>query len=208
MILTNFEQYITKVKGAIHVGANIGEERHWYNNQGFKNVIWFEPNKDLYPTLLENIKQYSEQMAFNIGIHDWMKKGNLHISNNAGQSSSLLELGVHVQYHPEVYYIGEQQVDLARLDDFITATGIDIKDFNFLNVDVQGTELNVLKSMGNLLGTMDYLYLEVNDEELYKGCALLPAIDSYVEQFSFIRLKTKITKAHWGDAFYIKEATL
>jgi FkbM family methyltransferase len=208
IIADKIEPYLKNLKGAIHVGANIGEERDWYQRLGFTRVIWFEPNKELFPKLLENLKEFPTQMAFNIGIHDFLREGILHISNNAGQSSSLLELGLHSKYHPDVVYVKDQNVILTRLDYFLEDKELQINDFNFLNVDVQGTELNVLRSLGDQLRRLDYVYLEVNDEEIYKGCALLPQIDEYLSMFSFLRLKTKINKGHWGDAFYIKEKSV
>jgi hypothetical protein len=90
------------------------------------------------------------------------------------------------------------------MDNFIFLTGRDIKDFNFLNVDVQGVELNVIKSFSSMLGSLDYLYVEVNEEELYKGCALITEIDYYVAQYGFERKATHMTSNKWGDAFYIK----
>ena len=200
--------FLKNLKGAIHVGANIGEERYWYNEQKFKKVLWFEPNIDLFPKLVENLKEFPKQIAFNIGIHNFLKEGVLHISNNAGQSSSLLDLGLHSKYHPDVKYIKNQEVVLTRLDYFLEDSGEKIKNYNFLNIDVQGSELSVLKSLGDQLEKMDYIYLEVNDQEIYKKCALLPEIDSYLSMVKFIRIKTHMTKGHWGDAFYIKEGSL
>ncbi len=205
MLRGKIEPFIKDLRGALHVGANVGEEADWYQSVGFQHVLWFEPNRELFPILSVNIKKYPHQHAVAIGIHDTLKEGVLHISNNAGQSSSLLELGLHTKYHPDVKYIEDRVVKLDRLDHFLEDAGMTIKDFSFVNIDVQGTELNVLKSLGDLLGRLEYVYLEVNDNEVYKGCALLPEIDSYLESFNFIRIKTKMTNAHWGDAFYIKE---
>lgn len=200
--------FLKNLKGAIHVGANVGEERYWYNEQKFSKVLWFEPNKDLFPKLVEHLGEFPNQIAFNIGIHDYLEEAVLHISNNAGQSSSLLDLGLHSKYHPEVIYIKDQEVVLTRLDYFLEDSGEKIEDYNFLNIDVQGTELNVLKSLGDQLGKLDYIYLEVNDLEVYKECACICDIDEYLYIFGFIRIKTHMTKAHWGDAFYIKERSL
>jgi len=209
MILTKkFEHFLKDLRGAIHVGANVGEERFWYKDQGFNKVLWFEPNKDLFPTLVNNLRELPNQICFNIGIHDILKEAKLHISNNDGQSSSILELGLHAKYHPKVHYIGDQIIVLTRLDYFLEDIGEKIEDYNFLNIDVQGAELNVLKSLGDQIDKLDYIYLEVNDQELYKGCALIPEIDSYLSMAGFLRLKTEMTQWHWGDAFYIKEGSL
>jgi len=208
MLAKQIQPFLKNLKGAIHVGANIGEERFWYKTCGFTKVLWFEPNKDIFPILKKNIKDFPNQVAFNIGIHDHLRKAMLHIANNRGQSSSLLDLGLHAQYHPDVKYIGDQEIKLTRLDYFLEDFDYVVADYNFLNVDVQGTELNVLLSMGDLLSNLDYIYLEVNTQEVYKDCALLSEIDDYLSMFSFIRIKIKMTKAYWGDAFYIKERSL
>ncbi len=36
--------------------------------------------------------------------------------------------------------------------------------FNFLNLDIQGAELKALKSMGDYLNNVDYIYTEVNSD--------------------------------------------
>ena len=204
MLFRSFESYITRRRGVIHVGANVGEERDWYKEQGFSQVLWFEPNNNIFSFLVENIEGYKNQFAFNLGIHDTIKEANLHISNNAGQSSSILELGTHLKHHPDVQYIADQKIKLMRMDNFLFLTGRNMKDFNFLNVDVQGVELNVIKSFGGLLSVLDYIYAEVNEEQLYKGCALVSEIDEYVHKFGFKRVATCMTKNKWGDAFYMK----
>ena len=209
MLITDLHKYLDKpCRGAIHVGANIGEERDWYVQNGFTKVVWFEPNPELVRTLDENICNYDNQISFNFGIHDTLKKAVLHIANNGGQSSSLLPLGTHKIYHPEVRYVKDCEIKLIRLDEFFKLTDRDIDDFNFLNVDVEGTELNVLKSLGDLIRKLDYIYSEVCDEYVRKECALISEIDTYLNNFNFKRVVTKITKAHWGDALYRKEGEL
>jgi FkbM family methyltransferase len=204
MLFSTFERFVTIRKGAIHVGAHEGQEREFYKRMGFEKVIWFEPNKDLMSRLIENISEFKYHKYYNVGIHDILKSAKLHISNNDGQSSSILELGKHAKYHPDVVYVEDQDIQLERMDEFLEKNKIDINEYNFLNVDVQGVELNVIKSFGKQIRKMDYIYLEVNDEELYKGCALLPEIDDYLRKYGFIRLGIKMTKCHWGDAFYKK----
>lgn len=205
MMLKGFEKHLHALKGAIHVGANIGEERDWYVNQNFSKVLWFEPNRELFWKLEENIKHLPNHFAYNFGIHDYLKTAALHISNNAGQSSSILELGTHAFNHPEVHFTHDAEIQLRRLDWVVNALGVSIDDFNFLNIDVQGVELNVIKSAGKLIEKFDYIYTEVNEEEVYKGCSLIGEIDAYLAPLGFVRAETIITRAKWGDALYIKK---
>jgi FkbM family methyltransferase len=49
----------------------------------------------------------------------------------------------------------------------------EIETFNFLNIDIQGNELAALKGATKLLtGPIRYVYLEINEAELYVGCPL------------------------------------
>lgn len=203
MLITSLDKYLTNKKGVIHVGGHDGEERDWYISNGFEPVIWFEPNFELFDRLTKNIENYN-MLAFNFGIHDTLKQAPLFISSNDGQSSSILELGTHAKYYPDVKYTKSEIIELKRLDTFFEEEKgfLNIKEFNFLNIDVQGVELNVIKSLGQLIKNIDYIYVEVNEEELYKGCSLLPDIDEYLSKYGFVRMLTKMMKSHWGDAFY------
>ena len=203
MLFRTFEKYLKECRGAIHIGANVGEERNCYQEKGFKKVLWFEPNIELFPKLRNNIQGYVGQEAINIGIHDNLKLAKLHIASNAGQSSSLLPLGTHQNYYPNIKYVRDQIIPLTRMDEYIRDYKVDLALYNFLNVDVQGTELNVLKSFSLLLFKFDYLYLEVNLEELYEGCATLCEVDCYVSAFKFERVAIHMTSKKWGDAFYV-----
>lgn len=204
MLFTEFEKHITNRRGAIHIGANVGEECGWYKDHGFNKVLWFEPNPSLFPILEQNIKGFENNIAFNIGVHDTLKEATLHIANNSGQSSSILPLGTHARRHPKVHYIYDQKIRLVRMDDFLDCSGRDIADYNFLNIDVQGVELNVIKSFGELIKQIDYIYVEVNREELYVGCSMIQDIDAYLTEHNFERMATHWTKNNWGDAFYMK----
>jgi len=208
MLFDSFEKHIKFVKGAIHVGGHEGQERDWYRKHSFSPVIWFEPNKKLFQKLEKNIEGYENHVAFNLGVHDILDEAVLHIASNGGQSSSILELGLHSIYHPKVKYIKDEVILLTRIDEFFKEGDLDINDYNLLNVDVQGVELNVIKSFGDLIGELDYVYAEVNEAELYKGCALVSVIDDYLEAYGFCRKATHMTKYQWGDAFYIKKELL
>lgn len=204
MLITDLEKHINVRKSAVHVGGHTGEEADWYAKLGFTSVIWFEPNQGLYNQLCQNLIKYENQVAYPFGIHDTLKEAALHESNNLGLSSSILDLGTHKQHHPDVRYLRDLKIKLFRLDDFFKRFGV-CDDFNFLNIDVQGVELNVIKSLGERVNQFDYIYTEVNEEHLYKDCCLVGEIDAYLSEFGFVRELTKMTKAHWGDALYVKK---
>jgi len=47
------------------------------------------------------------------------------------------------------------------------------------------------------------IYLEVNENELYKKCGLISEIDLFLSNYNFKRVLTHMTRHGWGDALYI-----
>ena len=51
---------------------------------------------------------------------------------------------------------------------------------------------------------MDYVYAEVNFEELYEGTRLVGDIDALLAEFGFSRVATHDTGYGFGEAIYAK----
>lgn len=196
------KKYNFKPSGIMHVGANVGEESEAYQKAGIKRVVWIEANPYIFAILKNNLKDLPENEAFNICAGDENKDVVLHEANNAGQSSSILNLGTHRRNHPNVKFVRDIPVKMFRLEDFLR--DIDMSGINYLSMDIQGAELLALKGMGKLLEQFNWVYLEVNKEYVYEGNGLVGEIDQYLKGFGFKPLEEKWTKANWGDKFYSK----
>jgi FkbM family methyltransferase len=128
-----------------------------------------------------------------------------NITNN-GQSSSILDLGTHLQHHSWVNVVQKVLHKTTRLDTLIDKHNIPIDNINFINLDIQGVELRALKSMEKYLHHIKYIYTEVNTEYVYKNCNLIGEIDEYLKEFGFTRVIVRMWEnCGWGDAFYIKQ---
>ena len=198
------QKYNLKINGILHIGAHLCEELSWYNNFGIGNdkIIWVEANPKLAK---ENMDRDNSIIIKNFICTDTDDGSSiLNISNN-DQSSSILEFGTHSKNHPQVVYVDTIEVTNRRIDTMYKIDNIPNNFANFLNIDIQGAELLALKSTGNILNNFDYIYLEVNNDYVYKKCALINEIDDYLKTFKFKRIDVSWTEANWGDAFYIKE---
>ena len=92
------------------------------------------------------------------------------------------------------------------MDSVIEKNNIDMNNINFINLDIQGVELRALKSMEKYLHYVDYIYTEVNTEEVYKNCDKIEDLTEYLLNFGFKLADARIYKQFgWGDGFYIKE---
>lgn len=198
---TLFPKYGISPKGILHLGANVGEEAPVYWELGVRKQIWIEGNTDVFLKLKQNIAYNPDAVALNYVVGDENKDVVFHISNNASQSSSVLELGTHKQAHPEVHYVAHINARMQRVDEL----GLDLTGYDFLNVDLQGYDLKAIKGMGDLIRQFNWIYMEVNKEPLYEGCDLIDSVDLFMIANGFRRVETLWAgNTGWGDALYIR----
>ena len=201
-------KYKIKPKGIVHCGANNGNESTFYRNAGIDNVVWIEALPKVFEELKNNVDQYPENICLNacIGEKDF-KTVTFNVSSNNGESSSVFEFDLHSQYHPDVTMVDKIKLTTVRMDTLFYLKNIDATKYDFLNLDLQGSELIALKSMGDLLRNFKYVYCEVNLQSLYKDIPLVNEIDEYLAEFGFVGVDERYTGAGWGDKFYMKKET-
>ena len=61
-----------------------------------------------------------------------------------------------------------------------------------------------MKGLKKQLKFVDFIYTEVSVCELYIGVNKLNEIDSFLSNYGFKRVATKLTNYGWGDVFYTK----
>ena len=177
------EKYNIKPTGVLHIGANSGAECKEYYNNGVEQTIWVEPIKEVF----------EKEVEFNI-------------SDNNGESSSMYEFGEHKEMHSNVHFTKKITLKTIRIDSLLK----DLTNYEFINLDVQGAELNCLKSMGTLLNQINYVYCEVNKTEVYKEIPLFFFFCDFLNYKGFDLKETgqwiKNTKGQdaWTDAFFIR----
>ena len=188
-----------KVTGAIHIGAHTCEELPFYYNLGLNdsNIVWFEANPKLVEEnkkRLPNIQIHQAMLAENDG-----EERRFMITNN-GQSSSFLEFGTHRYLYREVHEVDRIPLKTSTLDSYKLS-----EKYNFINIDVQGAELHVLKGALETLKHVDFLYVEVNIHEVYIGCGKMHEVDALLEPLGFIKAESDVSNSSgWGDVLYIK----
>jgi FkbM family methyltransferase len=126
------------------------------------------------------------------------------VTNGAGASSSLLQPKKHLTEHPEVTFPSKESISVKRFDNFARENNIGLDEYNFLNIDVQGYELEVLKGIGEHLNKIDIIIAEVNRDEVYEGCPMIDDIDLYLNKYNLERKAVHWQSESWGDAIYAK----
>ncbi|MHC4634333.1 MAG: FkbM family methyltransferase [Planctomycetota bacterium] len=192
------EKYSLKIRGVIHIGADTGGEIPVYKKIGIPDMLFFEPLPDSYKKLQEKVGAMAISCA--LGSKNGMMK--MYVASN-GQSSSLLEPALHKTQYPKITFDETIEVKVCTLDNVLTYR--DCEKYNFINIDVQGYELEVFKGAVKTLEKIDCIISEVNRKELYKDCVQVGELDKFLAAFNFIRAETIWRGKTWGDAFYIKD---
>lgn len=192
------------ITGIVHIGGYTGDEVYQYREIGLTNTIFFEPQKNFYEIIQQKI--IDKETVYNVALGSQTDKCVMFLSQTdggikmgSGASSSLLKPKVHLTEHPNVKFEGQIDVDVHTLDSYNISS-----DYNFLNIDVQGYELEVLKGATNTLKQIDGMILEVNRSEMYENCPLVNDIDDFLSNYNFKRVYEVWQSRGWGDAIYVK----
>ena len=201
-VLKELERYGIRMNGVLHIGSHECEELPFYEKMGLTKdrMLWIDGNQEKV--------QWAQQNGIPNVYHALIteeddKELNFHITNN-GQSSSILELGTHQHHHPHVHYIETRKERGITIDTFYKRNNLDMRQYDFWNFDIQGAELMALKGATEALEYPKAIYVEVNTEEVYKGCALMEELDRYLAVYGMKRILTHLTEYNWGDALYLK----
>jgi FkbM family methyltransferase len=174
-----------------------------YLSQGVSKIVWIEGNPDLVDRNLNRVDGDSQKLFLGLVYSEDDKEVDFNITNNL-QSSSILKFGKHKEYHPHVNFTGTKKMFTTRLDSLLSKNQIDPSEFDFVNLDIQGVELQALKGFGKYLDSVKYIYTEVNSGEVYENNDSIGDLDFFLENFGFRRVETEMTPFEWGDAFYIR----
>jgi len=192
------------LSGCIHIGAHWGQEYSLYKDLGIDNLLFYEPLKNNFNTLKDRVG--NEVDLRNVALGNTCGMIDMFVEEiNNSCSSSVLEPEYHLKQYPHIVFPTKEQVRITKLDEEI----FNRKDFNFINIDVQGYELEVFKGAVKTLESIDVIISEINKEEMYKNCARVNDLDEYLKGFDFFRVATHWQDGEtWGDGLYVKNKDL
>jgi hypothetical protein len=123
---------------------------------------------------------------------------------NKGMSSSCLRQKLHTKMSPDVVFDRELVVPQRTLDSVLHEVILPGASFDFLCMDVQGYELEVLRGAERTLTGVRAIVTEINLAELYEGCVQVGELDRHLGERGFDRVETHMAHRWWGDACYLR----
>ena len=207
-MLLQFNNLVSKYNiqsdGVIVVGAHWAEEHADYVAAGIKRFVYIEPCAAAFNVLINKFAAHHHVQLFNVACGDVECEQVMYTgSQNEGQSNSLLKMGKHTQIHPGITLPNTEIVTVKRLDNL----GLAHKGYQLLVMDCQGFEGRVLKGATETLKQVNYVYTEVNKDEVYQGCTLVDELDELLHEFNRVETGSWVG-GMWSDALYIRKTSI
>jgi FkbM family methyltransferase len=146
-------------------------------------IVAFEP-------LAEPAKIYHAVFAgdtgtrlFNCALGPQRGEIAMNVSGHDDASSLLPISKVQTDNFSGTEAVARQMVSVGLLSDFVSFS--DLGTRNLLKIDVQGFELEVLKSAGPMLSQFEWIYAECSYVPLYEGQALVREIVAFLAERGF-----------------------
>jgi len=182
-----FENHGCKIKGIIHVGANVGQEIPAYIERLHLPIIAFEP----HPEAFAELHRIYGSMVFcsNLGLSNKNEYITLHLPQDGNNERGSKYFPIETEGHDwtSVPMDKEIQIPVVRFDYWaINHQGlINISAYDTLVIDVQGMEMEVLEGFGRYLKAIHYLVVECSAKPVYDGEASAEEVISYLTQKGF-----------------------
>lgn len=186
------------IRGVVHIGANDGYEVEFYLALGIEKIICFEP----LPSACELFKKkYAKEIAdgrvrlFEYGIGHKDAKLPLHVGYDTGQTSTFLRVNnIYKDVAPfRDTERGEEGnsdivVEIKTWDTFVRENiSIDFLFYDCLVCDVQGMELEVLKSIfgSEYQEYFDFINVECSKVPVFVGESSAQEVCDYLTNLGF-----------------------
>jgi FkbM family methyltransferase len=220
------QKYNINIKGIVHVGAHEGGETLTYVKAGITDVILVEANPFRFSNLTESLNTgryvtwcspltYSyfnkaeaeilkEYKAFNYAVSD-KEEGTItfNLSNYDGGTDSIFKInewGRDSSWTP-YEHVAEIEVPTTTLDKIVE----DKSKYNFLNMDVEGAELMVLRGATEVLKHMECIMLETQDKIRFEGSCTRQELVEFLDGYGFELKEYHDTGKEWGDCLFLKK---
>jgi FkbM family methyltransferase len=195
----------------IHAGANLCQERFYYEENLVSRVLWIEALEPVVVNakkLLASLPRQEVVQAVLWSTSDEIKQFNI-ASNNA-ESSSIFTFKWHEAINPHVSRTAKVELSTTTLDELIRRDFEGhIPEITLLVLDLQGAEYEALLGGLETISRTSALHVEVSTVEMYKGQKLLSDINLLLSQKGFTLVDHDLSETIYsGDALFVRTSLI
>jgi FkbM family methyltransferase len=173
--LNHIKNEFPQIRHVIDIGSNIGNHVLFYcSEMGANQVLCFEPNEFNRSVLIENIK--INHLDLNVTVYGCAlgSKAGVGVQRDFSISNTGMNRIERVENMPDK----QSKVEIRSLDSY------NVESVDFLKIDVEGFELEVLKGgIDTLQRCRPIILVEVFDDNLME-------VDDFMFKMSYKKLKT------------------
>jgi 2-O-methyltransferase len=185
----------------LEAGAHIGRDTKKLSAYWPKGHIHaFEPVPALFEQLQHNTKNLLNVSCYPFALAATSGSAILHVSSGRSTATSSLLQPIATEHLTTIF--SPQSVKTITLADWAQQYHLDHIDFFWL--DMQGSELDVLKSGENLVKTAKAIFVEISLLQRYEKTPLYPEIKEWLEQRGFFQHHLTMIKSIWGNALFLR----
>ena len=192
-----FERLNIQPKGIIHVGLWDFCENICYTKLVGNNVIGVEANKLVYETMSKPVADRCGYKTFNEYLYS--EDGVEKDFYMAGHCSGLYESSENAS-DPSV------KVKTKTLSTLIKENDIDMEGYDFLNIDAEGAELDILKGFQENLSYINVIDLETSLDDRNNSGAFHDRIVDWLGKrgFELREMSPSYEQQQWGDSLFVR----
>lgn len=190
------------------IGANTGDSlvEHAKQNPNCQYYA-FEPVPQLFNKLIELTADLPNVVLVKKALSNFNGKAQFNLANDADNHtvSSLLDLSADYEKNWShviefINHVDKVEVDVMRLDDFVTSFGITRIDY--FHCDAQGSDLHVLEGLGEHISIIKEGCVEaaLKYNVLYKNQCMVDQVAKFLEQHNFEVVKIEVNDAAGNEA--------
>ena len=180
-------KYIPKNPTILEAGAHSGSDTiRMHYAFPLATIHSFEPEPHAYNKLLKKTYGYNNIRTYNIALGERDEIKKLHTSKDLldASSSLLFQTAISKKIHPELILDQSLTVQVRTINSWVKDNNI--KQIDFMWLDMQGNELSALKAAKNILNTVKCIYTEVLISPIYEGAPLYDEFKAWMEKEGFV----------------------
>ena len=203
--LTYIAQFLPPNPVVVEAGAHVGFDtvamsRRWPDG----HIHAVEPVPELFEQLSARVARRHNVTCYPVALGVAVGAAKLYVSGGASDaSSSLSRPKQHLADHPDVTFPKEIAIETTTLDAWAKASHVSHVDLLWL--DLQGHELEAIRSAPGILETVRAIYTEVYLKESYEGVPLYAEVREYLQHRGFRVQREELPWHDAGNVLFVRQ---
>lgn len=194
-------------KDILCIGSHDLLEHDGFVQNGCNNIWAIECNPYVFPDLQERVRNRKNSYAIEACLwsETGLEKSFYFFKDQKYGAGSLFKDEKLSSYVPECKELDAPiKLKTKTFNQLIFEQNIDISNVEWVSLDVQGSELEVLRGASKLFQVKPKVfYTEVSWDNLYSGAPLINEIDMFMEEEGYVRIGLRKDIEAQGDAIYV-----